>query len=369
MPKPNAPECTFCLPDLGEGLTEARLTKWCLDPDRDFELDQSIAIVETAKTAVELPAPCAGHLIAHQAEPGDMVQVGSGLFRYRPAAPGLDSGSVVGQLPNNTTFSKPARQSTQTQIAHGAQRPRALPAVRQIAAQLGINLNTLSPTGSDGQITLDDLSTVLQSHNQHCLSGLSPARSEMAGRLTHHAQTQIIQTTLTEQADLSDWQTGEDLSIRLIQAIVEALKIVPAINGHILDNTYTQLDTIHLGIAVDHIDALYCPVIDAVDTLSHHELRLAVDHIKSQPQQFCSTPPSFVLSNIGMIAGLYATPMVLAPSVAILAIGRRHQIAGVNPQGDIESRTVLPLSLSFDHRAITGADAARFLAQIIRNLA
>ena len=151
----------------------------------------------------------------------------------------------------------------------------------------------------------------------------------------------------------------------MIQACCQAFSIAPALNARIENLQYQQTEQIDLGIAVDRDATLYCPVISNAQTKTRATLRTILDRIKTHPHNAQETSPSFVLSNIGMIAGLFATPLVISPSVATLAVGRRHQQPVVLNNGDIAPQTILPLSLSFDHRCVTGADAARFLAAFL----
>lgn len=362
----NKPLQHFLLPDLGEGLVEGRLLECLIQPGDRFELDQSIATVETAKTAVEIPAPCAGILESWYAKTGDMVAVHTPLFSYQTTqTDAADQSTVVGQMPTHTkqTINRPPSPN---QISnHQSSIIKISPALRQLAKQSGLDLTTLTPTGADGQLTAADILELLPKSLQPEISNLPPARAAMAQRLSTHAQQAIIPTTLTEQANLSAWPSASDLSVRLIQACCQAFSIAPALNARIENLQYQQTEQIDLGIAVDRDATLYCPVISNAQTKTRATLRTILDRIKTHPHNAQETSPSFVLSNIGMIAGLFATPLVISPSVATLAVGRRHQQPVVLNNGDIAPQTILPLSLSFDHRCVTGADAARFLAAFL----
>lgn len=203
---------------------------------------------------------------------------------------------------------------------------------------------------------------------------LKGVRRNMA-RVMADAHAKVVPTTLNDDADVHTWVPGNDVTVRLIRAIVRACKAVPALNawfdGDALSRTlHPQVD---IGIAVDTDDGLFVPALRNADILDAAGIREGVNRLRTQVEDR-SIPASELsgytisLSNFGMFAGRYATPVVVPPCVAIVAAGRaRHQVMPI--MGGFESHKIIPLSVTFDHRAATGGEAARFLKSMIDDLA
>jgi 2-oxoisovalerate dehydrogenase E2 component (dihydrolipoyl transacylase) len=203
---------------------------------------------------------------------------------------------------------------------------------------------------------------------------LKGVRRNMA-RVMADAHAKVVPTTLTDDADIQSWAHGNDMTARLVRAICVAAKAVPALNAWFDGETLTR--TLHphvdIGIAVDTDDGLFVPALRNADMLDARGVREAIGRLRAQVEDR-SIPPgelsgyTISLSNFGMFAGRYATPVVVPPCVAIVAAGRaRHQITPMI--GGFESHKVIPLSLTFDHRVCTGGEAARFLRAMLDDLA
>jgi pyruvate dehydrogenase E2 component (dihydrolipoamide acetyltransferase) len=199
-------------------------------------------------------------------------------------------------------------------------------------------------------------------------------RRNMA-RVMADAHAKVVPTTICDDADIHAWQPGNDITVRLIRALVSACKTVPALNAWFDGDSLTR--TLHphvdVGIAVDTEDGLFVPALRNADVLDAAGVRTAVNRIREQVQNR-SIPPdelkgyTISLSNFGVFAGRYATPIVVPPCVAIVAAGKlRHDVVAV--MGSIQTHRVIPLSLTFDHRAATGGEAARFLKAMLDDLA
>ena len=203
---------------------------------------------------------------------------------------------------------------------------------------------------------------------------LKGVRRNMA-RVMADAHAKVVPTTLSDDADVQAWAPGNDVTVRLIRAIVRACKAVPALNawfdGEKLSRTlHPQVD---IGIAVDTDDGLFVPALRNADILDARGTRESLNRLRAQVEDRSIpaaelTGCTISLSNFGMFAGRYATPVVVPPCVAIVAAGRaRHQVMPV--MGGFESHRIIPLSVTFDHRAATGGEAARFLKALIDDLA
>lgn len=331
-----------------------------------------------------------------------------------------DSGTVVGAMQSSDAVRSEAA------VAVGG--VKAMPAVRAMARKLGVDLSRVRASGTDGVVTMDDVKRAAADgsakpgtasvgatpvataaaamppvaaraapasappRTQLSASGkpmrtqppsvsvsgqpeqLKGVRRNMA-RVMADAHAKVVPTTLCDDADIHAWTPGNDVTVRLVRAICAAANTVPALNAWFDGDALTR--TLHpqvdIGIAVDTDDGLFVPALRNADVLDARGVREAVNRLRAQVEDR-SLPASELtgytisLSNFGMFAGRYATPVIVPPCVAIVAAGRaRHQITPVI--GGFESHKVIPLSLTFDHRACTGGEAARFLRAMLDDLA
>lgn len=339
------------------------------------------------------------------------------------SAPGgnerADSGTVVGAMESSDTV-----RVEQASAVGGV---KAMPAVRAQARKLGVDLSRVRGSGTDGVVTMADVKKAAQegsakagatpaagqAHQERAATPARPGadasrsasdrtamsasgkpmrtqppsvsasgqpeqlkgvRRNMA-RVMADAHAKVVPTTLSDDADIHAWAHGNDVTGRLVRAICAAARAVPALNAWFDGDKLTR--TLHphvdIGIAVDTDDGLFVPALRNADVLDARGVREAVNRLRAQVEDR-SMPASELsgytisLSNFGMFAGRYATPVVVPPCVAIVAAGRgRHQITPVI--GGFESHKVIPLSVTFDHRAATGGEAARFLKAMLDDLA
>ncbi|KAB7763034.1 MULTISPECIES: dihydrolipoamide acetyltransferase family protein [Xanthomonas] len=334
-----------------------------------------------------------------------------------------DAGTVVGAMQSSNTV-----HSEQAVSVGGV---RAMPAVRALAKKLGVDLGRVRASGADGAVTLADVKQAAADGSAKAgaaagtasaatarspavaaeaapaparTSQAAPARTPLSAagkpmrtqppgvamqgqpeplkgvrrnmaRVMAEAQRQVVLTTLNDDADLHAWTPGNDTTGRLVRAIVAACQAVPALNAWFDGEALTRTLHAHvdIGIAVDTDDGLFVPALRNADMLDASGVREGINRLRQQVEAR-SIPASELsgytisLSNFGMFAGRYATPIVVPPCVAIVAAGRaRHQLVPV--MGGVETHKILPLSLSFDHRACTGGEAARFLRAMIDDLA
>jgi pyruvate dehydrogenase E2 component (dihydrolipoamide acetyltransferase) len=203
---------------------------------------------------------------------------------------------------------------------------------------------------------------------------LKGVRRNMA-RVMADAHAQVVPTTIVDDADLHEWIGKQDITARLIRAIVFACKTVPALNAWFDGKNLTR--TLHphvdIGIAVDTDDGLFVPALRNADVLDAAGIRAAIKRLRATVEDR-SIPASELsgytisLSNFGMFAGRYASPVVVPPCVAIVGAGKlSHDVVAVI--GGIEVHRRMPISLTFDHRACTGGEAARFLKALLDDLA
>ncbi|WP_172147647.1 MULTISPECIES: dihydrolipoamide acetyltransferase family protein [Pseudomonas] len=361
----------FKLPDLGEGLQEAEIVEWHVKAGEEVKADQLLVSVETAKAIVDIPAPYDGVVAKTFGAEGDILHVGEPLLAYEGEA---DAGTVVGRLEGGgeaqaDSFFVGAAPSTREHLA-----PRATPAVRQLARQLGVDLSGLSGSGSDGLITRGDVEAATQSaRDKFGGDKLRGVRRSMAINMAR-SHAEVVPVFIVGDADLHRWLQARDPLVRIAQAIAAACAVEPVLNSwfdgkNLSLKRHAQLD---LGIAVDTTDGLFVPVLRNVGARTAEDLKEGVARLRADVKAR-SIPPqemmgaTITLSNFGTLFGRYANPVVMPPQVAIIGAGGiRDEPVAVG--GKVVVHPILPLSLTFDHRAVTGGEAARFLKALVQAL-
>lgn len=363
----------FKLPDLGEGLQEAEIVEWHVAPGAEVKADDPLVSVETAKAIVEIPAPYAGKVAKLFGEVGGVARVGAPLVGFE--GEGADSGTVVGEMKVGRDVVSEAAASVGAGGFHRTGAGiKAVPAVRALAHRLNVDLAMVTPSGRDSVITAGDVERVAR-----ILASVGPqeqlrgVRRAMAANMTL-AHDEVAAATIMDDADVAAWGPAQDVTVRLLRALVAGCRAEPGLNAWYDSHAVGRwvVKDVHVGIAADTADGLFVPVMRDVDKRSPADLRRGLEALKADIRAR-RTPPeelrgnTITLSNFGPIAGRYAAPIVLPPTVAILGAGRIRQEV-VAADGVPAVHPVLPLSLTFDHRAVTGGEAGRFLAAVIADL-
>lgn len=283
----------------------------------------------------------------------------------------VDKGTVVGNLEESHEVSEDT--FTIGSSEKNSTRSKATPAVRMLARKLGVNLATLLGSGEHGMITRDDVEKAAFNQTQ-LPEGFEALRGVRRTMLTSMIQSHrdVVPVTIFDEADIHAWSSETDITVRLIQALSEACQKEPSLNAWFdtLHNARKRFNEMHLGLAMDTDEGLFVPVIHHAHSLSAEELRQKINDYK---QSVCarSVPAedlkgaTITLSNFGKFAGRFASPIIVPPTVAILGVGRLYEAPDVEKEGKIAAHRLLPLSLSFDHRAVTGGEATRFLGIVI----
>ncbi|WP_372719706.1 dihydrolipoamide acetyltransferase family protein [Immundisolibacter sp.] len=361
----NEPAKVFALPDLGEGLAEAELLSWHVGPGDHVVEGQPLVSVETDKAVVEVPSPRTGEIERLCAEVGARVEVGAPLVEFVGGA-SADAGTVVG----NVAAGSAVLDETPQSVGRPAVGIRATPAVRALAKRLGVDLGSVTPGGPNNTIIKTDVERVARIYAETGpLEPLTGTRRAMAVNMAK-TQAEVATAALFEDADIHAWASGSDPMTRLLRALVAGCQAEPALNAWFdsEDMGRRLLKKIDVGIAVDSPEGLFVPVLRDAASKSAKQLRTALDALMAavgtrslKPEQMRGA--SIMLSNFGPLGGRYAVPLLVPPVVAILGAGRaRDQVLAVDGQPAV--RRVLPLSLSFDHRVVTGGEAARFLMAV-----
>lgn len=398
----------FKFPDVGEGIAEGELVKWLVSEGASVKEDQPLVEVETDKAVVTLPCPYTGTVVELRGKPGEVIHVGSVLAvveteeapakSEKPPAPQgkeeaikketakKDAGSVVGRLTEEEEEFK----------------VRAIPSVRARAKELGVDLSKARGTGPGGRLTREDVERAAQPRTGAApvqpsaeAGSLGPVervafrgvRRSAARRVSESSQ-KVAAVTFTDDADVTALEKvrskkknmAEARGFKLtylpfiIKAVVAGLKEYPYLNAT-LDEEKEEIllkKYYNIGIAVDTPEGLMVFVIKRADEKSVLDLSKEISALTESA--FSRTIDlsdlkggTFTLTNYGVIGGIYGTPIINYPEVGILGLGKIEDKV-VARSGEMVIRKILPLSLTFDHRVIYGAEAARFMNTVIQHL-
>lgn len=386
---------TFTLPDLGEGLQEAEIIAWHVEIGDDVVTDQPLLAVETDKAVVEVPSPATGTVSVIHAQPGDMIPIGGALVEFEESVVS-DSGVIVGELADVATtiaeeathpaapampaepepMPAPNEPMPEVRAAEPDVRVKASPAVRALARKLGVDLGAISGTGPGGAIASGDVERAGQT-----LASFEPAeplrgvRRAMARKMAQ-SHAEVVPTTVIDEADIDAWPAGTDITFRLIRAIAKACEAQPALNAWYdgANESRRLLARVDIGVAAHTDDGLFVPVMRDIATRDEADIRHGLNAMKADVKARAIPPDelkdaTITLSNFGVFgAGRHAVLIVIPPQVAIVGAGRIEQRV-VPVMGGMEVHSILPLSLTFDHRPVNGGEAAGFLAAMIADLA
>lgn len=389
---------TFFLHDLGEGLEEVDIVKWLVSEGGNISEGDVFVEVETAKALTEIPSPFSGIVHKLYGNIGDTVNVGERLIDIDVSGGKKEVTGPAAETNTETEEQKTERNESKSTEQRGNYIPpgsytqetlpplsdaakdilqrikasaradgdrikdsvhnNATPAVRKRAQDLGVGFDRVSEGGSQAVTEL--------------LSGFREAMAEEMKR-----SREVVRATLFDSADVCRWPRspyrGSNVTARAIRAIVEGCRAVPIMNAWYdsEEKTLTKHSHVHIGIAVDNKRrGLFVPILGRADSRDEADVMHAMREIKEavisgkryQDGWSAESPrhPTISLSNFGTLgAGTHAELVLLPPQVAIVGIGRKEEKeAGYRTT----SSACLPLSLTFDHRVITGGEAARFLA-------
>jgi pyruvate dehydrogenase E2 component (dihydrolipoamide acetyltransferase) len=391
----------FKFPDIGEGITEGEIVKWRVKEGDRVEQHQTIASIETDKAIADIPSPRSGVILKIHHKEGDIIKVGETLvtigepdeiIEKPPELPSRPTASVVGVL----------------EEAHAASpRPTriiAAPATRRLARELSVDLSKIAGTGLEGRITEDDVRKFAESKKERIEVVTKPAekrdaygcydlvpmkgvRRSTAKRMIESFRT-AVHVTHMDEVDVTELvafrekqnKIAEKRGMHLtylpfiVKAVVAALKQYPYLNSSV-DDEHEEIilkKYYNIGVAADTPDGLIVPVVKEADQKDVFTIAEEIENLteKAQSREISLSDlrgGTFTITNIGFIGGTYATPITNYPETAILATGRVRERPVVR-DGQVVIRSIMPLSLSFDHRVTDGALAARFVNMIIKFL-
>ena len=347
----------FKLPDLGEGLTEGEIARWLVAEGQEIAEDAPLVEIATDKTTVEIPSPAGGTVSRILVAEGDVVPVGTVLVV-------IGGDGAAAPVP-------PVEAAAPRQPP--AEKVRATPLVRKVAQELGVDLAAVAGTGPQGRITEADV-RVAAGGSQSAVEGervqLHGIRRQMFEHLTR-AHREIPAVTWVEECDFSHVELRELVPL-VLRAVVEALREFPELNGRVESGELVLLDRYDIGVAVQTEQGLVVPVVHGCDRLSLGELDAEVRRLAEAAGTGTLKPEelrggTFTVTSAGKAAGLFVTPLINHPEVAILGVHRIEDRPVVR-DGEVVVRRMGNISVTFDHRVIDGKRAADFGLAVIEQL-
>jgi pyruvate dehydrogenase E2 component (dihydrolipoamide acetyltransferase) len=351
----------FKLPDLGEGLTEGEVARWLVTEGQEVAEDEPLVEIQTDKTTVEIPSPAAGVVARILVQEGEVVPVGTVLVVI-----GADGATA------------PAFEPAAPRPAEDSGRVQATPLVKRIAKELGVDLATVGGTGPAGRITEEDVRSAAGVSPGRDAGHASEGRREplrgvrrlIADHMTR-AHREVPAVTWVEECDFSRVDVGL-LVPTVLKACAESLQEFPEVNARLDGGAIVYLDRYDIGVAVQTEDGLVVPVVRDCGSRTLEELAADVKRLAESARGGTLKPEelrgsTFTVTSAGKLAGLFQTPIVNHPEVAILSVGRIAERPVVR-DGDVTTAPVGYVSVTFDHRVVDGARAAGFGLAVIRRL-
>jgi pyruvate dehydrogenase E2 component (dihydrolipoyllysine-residue acetyltransferase) len=354
----------FKLPDLGEGLTEGEVARWLVTEGQEIAEDDPLVEIQTDKATVEVPSPAAGVVSRILVAEGEVVPVGTVLV------------SIGGEEPSKTDPSEgqsPSRVPKRQAPVDGTAKIRATPLVRKVAQELGIDLGTVPGTGPEGRITEEDVRAAASGSSATAKGQREPLRGVRRVIAEHMARAhrEVPPVTWVEECDFEAVDM-EKLVATVVKASTDSLAEFPELNARLEGDAIVYLDRYDIGVAVQTPQGLMVPVVRGCDVKTVDEIHAELGSLAERARGGTLAPEelrgsTFTVTSAGKLGGLFQTPMVNHPEVAILSIGRIAPRPVVR-DGAVTVRRTGTVALTFDHRVIDGARAAEFGLGVIARL-
>jgi len=391
----------FKLPDLGSGLQEGQIVNWLVKVGQTVTTSDDLCEVETEKAVIEIPVPYAGTILKLKAEAGDIVKVGSVLAVIGDAGESTDS--IETPVEETAVIAEPvveeAAPAPASDAATATGRVKAMPSVRRIAREHDIELTSIAGSGKHGQITRKDVLAILDNRPADAVAPIAQPSAPPAGTSSQFEPFSMIRKTISARLSQS-WQeiphvftrieidatrllvvrkalieeldTKIPIEALLVKACLPALKEFPAFNATVVEGGIELHQHYNIGIAADTETGLVVPVLKNADRLSLREMVASMLDLLPRAVQRKATPEelsggTFTVNNLGALGNISGTSIIPHGTTAILSVARAVEKPVVR-DGEITIAPVLEVTLAFDHRAIDGGLAQRFLNRIQENL-
>ena len=397
----------FKLPELGENIDSADVVSLLVGEGQQIEGNQGVLELETDKAVLELPCPHPGKILKIHVKPGEAINVGQILLTIDSEAEGEEPAveavpTVESPSEALTPMAQPASVEPVPATPPSPSRPvPAGPSARRLARELGVDLRQISGSGTRGRIRPEDVKAAARpavgtepvvAPGEPGSDSWGPIRTERMSKIRRTIAAQMSRSAATiphvtnfDDADTTDLEQlrktvpkgflGENIKLTTMPFVMKAVAIAlgrhPLLNATLDEENERVVykEYINLGVAVDTPRGLVVPVMRSVDTMSIPDIARSIITIAERARAFQFgiedlRGGTFTISNLGAVGGAYSTPIINHPEVAILLLGRSRWLPTVR-HDKIEPRLMMPLSLTYDHRLVDGATAARFLNEVI----
>jgi pyruvate/2-oxoglutarate dehydrogenase complex dihydrolipoamide acyltransferase (E2) component len=365
---------SFKLPDLGEGLTEGEVARWLVSEGQEIAEDEPLVEIQTDKATVEIPSPYAGTVLKILVAEGEIAPVGTELVLIGQPGEVIPSDNLV----QASGAPRAAAAASSNKLSQGSGAPsasvgrvQATPVVRRIAQELGVDLAAVSGSGPGGRITEDDVraaaSGPAEEGRREPLRGVRRVIAEHMAR----AHREVPPVTWVEECDF-EVMPLDRLLPTVVKACADSLGEYPELNARLEGDAILYLDRYDIGVAVQTDDGLVVPVVRGAHEKSVDDLGVEIAALAERARAGSLAPEelrgsTFTVTSAGKLAGLFQTPIVNHPEVAILSIGRIAPRA-VARDGEVVVRRTGTVAITFDHRVVDGARAAAFGLAVIDRL-
>ena len=357
----------FKLPDLGEGLTEGEVARWLVAEGQEVAEDDPLVEIQTDKTTVEIPSPAAGKVARILVQEGQVVPVGTVLVVIG------DSPDEVAPSAQDFVRDTAAASPRAAQVGTRAAKPQATPLVRRIARELGVDIDSVVGTGPHERVTEDDVRAAAGATAAEAGQRREPLRGVRRLIAEHMAlaHREIPPVTWVEECDFE----AVDLKLlvpTVLRACALSLQEFPELNARLEGDEIVYFERYDLGVAIQTEQGLVVPVVRGCESRTVEELAADLDRLAGAARAGTLKPDelrgsTFTVTSAGKLAGLFHTPIVNHPEVAILGVGRIAPRPVVR-DGEVVVRRTGTIAVTFDHRVVDGARAAAFGLAVIARL-
>lgn len=385
----------FKFPDVGEGIHEGTVVKWLVKEGDKVKADQALVEVETDKAVVELPSPASGTVLKRNFKEGEVVKVGEVLIVIG------EPGEKVKAAPRKPMPAKAPKKPVEKPMPAPPGRVLAAPATRKLARELGADITKVTGTGPGGRVTQHDVrkaaskvgapppvpgraAVPTEEEERVALSGMRKVIAERMvyskTHIPHACGMDYIDVTRLVEIREKEKRTFAPKGVKLtylpfiVKACVIALRRYPQFNAHFDEerNEIVFKRRLNIGIAVDTPEGLMVPVIKDVERKSIVEIAKEIERLAELARERKIKledlkEGTFTITNVGSVGGMYSTPIINPPEIAIMGVHRIKDLPLVI-DGKVQPRKVMGISLCFDHRAVDGSAATEFMNVVKRHL-
>lgn len=391
------------MPKLGLTMTEGTVEEWTKNVGDKVEQGEVVARISSEKLTSDVEAPASGTLLKIMVQEGEDLPIKQDMAYVGEEGEEIPEGAQPATTPSAKAEPEEKVAAATTQEAPArkpGERIFVTPLARKVAKEKGVDYSLVTGTGGNGRITRRDVehyaankpaeptpSQAQTAATPQWGAGLSGMRKAVATNMMQSVNT-TAQVTLQRKVDLQalmefrtdikakagDLNDGQmSINTLITRAAILALQDTPQMNSNYADGKLTQVDSVNIGEAVGLAEGLIVPIVKNAQNMNLTVLGRELKHLADLAHEGGLTPDqmtggTFTVTNLGKEGIEYFTPIINPPEIGILGVGTMLKELTLNEDGQIGTKSTLPLSLTFDHQIIDGQQAAQFLGKIVENL-